>query len=338
MNDHFFGKTEDGSPVAKYTLKSEHLSIDVLTYGAVLRAILVGGRDIIGGYDTLDGYLLDDDPYQGACIGRVGNRIKEGRFTIGDKEYRLSINNGRHHLHGGIKGFNRHIFNVEEVDDSHITLSRVSPDGEEGYPANLSVRVTYSVIDDCLKIAYDATADGDTPVNLTNHAFYNLNGLGAGTIFDHTVMINADRYTEIDDEMIPTGNRPSVAGTPFDFRTPKPVRRDLSPALTGYDHNFILSETKAVPIADTALPHAATIWGDDLMMEVYTTAPCAQFYTGNFLGGDLCFKDGVPKTKNHLFCFETQIEPDGIHNGTPPLRKGEHFRSVTVYRFRPIKE
>ena len=333
MNNCFFGYAEDGSSVEKYEIKSEHLSVEVLTYGALLRTLSVNGRDIIGGYDTLESYLLDDDPYQGACIGRVGNRIANGLFTMNGKEYRLSCNNGKHHLHGGVRGFNRHIFTVEEWDEDHISLSRLSPDGEEGYPANLRVRVTYSVSADALKIEYDAVADGDTPINLTNHSFFNLDGLGAGSVFDHTVMIRADRYTEIDEESIPTGNRPRVDGTPFDFRAPKKIRDALPPTLDGYDHNFIFGDMPKKEICGLLLPHAATIRGKDLCMEVYTTSPCAQFYTGNFLGGTLRFKGGVPKTKQHLFCFETQLEPDGIHHGAPPLRAGEHFHAVTVYRF-----
>ena len=333
MSNCFFGYAEDGSSVEKYTIKSENLSIDVLTYGAVLRTLFVNGRDIIGGYDTLEGYLLDKAPYQGACIGRVGNRIANARFIMNGKEYLLSRNNGKHHLHGGFRGFNRRIFTVEEADEGHITLSRISPDGEEGYPANLHIRVTYSLHKDALKIEYDAIADGDTPINLTNHSFFNLDGLGAGSILDHTVMIRADRYTEVDEERIPTGNRPRVDGTPFDIRSPKTISDALSPSLNGYDHNFIFSEMPKEEIAGLLLPHAATIRGKDLTMDVYTTSPCAQFYTGNFLDTSLSFKGGIPKAKHHLFCFETQLEPDGIHHGTPPLRAGEHFRAVTVYRF-----
>ena len=334
MDDCLFGRTEDGTVIEQHTIKSAHLSVDILSYGATLRTLLVDGRDIIGGYDTLDAYLADDDPYQGACIGRVGNRIANGRFEMNGKEYTLSCNNGKHHLHGGVAGFNRRVFTIDEKDSTHISLSRLSPDGEEGYPANLHVRVTYSVTDDCLKIRYDAVADGDTPINLTNHSFFNLDGLGAGTILDHTVMIRADHYTEVNAEAIPTGNRPCVAGTPFDFRTPKRIRDALPPELDGFDHNFIFNDAPKKEVCGLLLPHVATVCGKDLAMEVYTTSPCAQFYTGNFLGGALRFKGGVPKTKQHLFCFETQTEPDGIHHGVPPLRRGERFCSLTVYRFR----
>ena len=282
MKKHLFGQMPDGTPIEEYVLKTESLTVSVLTYGGILRTIEVKGRDIIGGYDTLEEYLADNDPYQGALIGRVGNRIAEGHFSIGGKEYTLACNNGRHHLHGGPEGFHRRVWTVEEADETHVTLSRLSPDGEEGYPANLWVKVTYALSGDALIITYDALSDGDTPINLTNHAFYNLEGVGGGEVFDHTLRICADRYTAVDEELIPTGERPLVEGTPFDFREERRIRDGLSAALPSYDHNFIFAGAPLEEIAGLTLPHVATVRGGGLTMDVYTTSPCAQLYTGAF--------------------------------------------------------
>ena len=335
MQKRLFGTLSDGTEIEEYTLKSAHLETSIITLGGAMRTLLVRGRDIIGGYDTLGEYVTDNDPYQGAVIGRVGGRIENGRFTLNGKEYQLSQNQNGHHLHGGFAGFNRRVWTVEEASDDTLVLSRLSPDGEEGYPGNLFVEVTYTVKDDCLMIEYRAKSDADTPVNLTNHAFYNLGGIASGDILDHTVMIRADRYTEIDERLIPTGNRPSVAGTPFDFRTPKAIRRDLNDALPSYDHNFIFeADLPCETVCGVRLPHVASISAHGITMDIYTTSPGAQLYTGAFLDGPLCFKGGVPKEKHHAFCFETQLEPDGIHHGTPPLRAGELFTATTVYRFR----
>ena len=333
MEKHLFGYMPGGTPVYEYTLASHALCVKILTYGASLRVLEVYGRDVIGGYDTLDEYIADDDPYQGAIIGRVANRIAHGRFVLGGKTYTLAQNNGRHHLHGGPLGFHRRVWEVVEENADSITLFRVSPDGEEGYPGNLSVRVTYRVSEDALSITYDAVSDGDTPINLTNHAFFNLCGMDGGDVFGHTARISADRYTAVDAELIPTGERPSVAGTPFDFRCEKAIGRDLSPALASYDHNFIFADAPIASVLGQALPHVASFSGGGIRMEVYTTSPCAQLYTGEFLHGPLSFKGGIPKERYHAFCFETQNEPDAINHGSPPLRAGEPYHTVTVYRF-----
>lgn len=334
MEKRLFGSMPDGTPVHEYTLSSNALCVKILTYGASLRVLEVMGRDVIGGYDTLDEYLRDDDPYQGAIIGRVCNRIAFGCFDLGGKTYRLATNNGRHHLHGGVLGFHRRVWEVAEADDESITLSRFSPDGEEGYPANLWVKVTYRVVGDCLSITYGAVSDGDTPVNLTNHAFFNLKGMDGGDVFDHVAEIRADRYTAVDGELIPTGERPNVSGTPFDFRVAKPIGQDLSPDFPSYDHNFIFADAPIKAVCGQKLPHVASISGGGITMEVYTASPCAQLYTGEFLHGPLCFKGGIPKEKYHAFCFETQYEPDGVHRGAAPLHAGEAYHGVTVYRFR----
>ncbi len=334
MEKHLFGHMPDGTPIEEFVLSSDSLCAKILTYGATLRVLEYGGRDVIGGYDTLDEYLKDDDPYQGAIIGRVANRIAHGRFDLNGKTYTLAQNNGRHHLHGGVLGFHRRVWKVERTEGESITLSHFSPDGEEGYPANLWVKVTYRVTNDSLSITYDATSDGDTPLNLTNHAFFNLKGMDGGDVFDHVAEISADRYTAVDDELIPTGARPSVAGTPFDFRTAKPIGQDLSSDFPSYDHNFIFANAPIKTVCGQSLPLVARFTGGGIAMEVYTTSPCGQLYTGAFLHGPLCFKGGIPKKKYHAFCFETQKEPDGIHHGDTPLHAGEAYHTVTVYRFR----
>ena len=336
MSKAVFGTLPSGGEIEEYTLKNECLSVDVITLGASLRRLLVGDVDIIGGYDTLSDYLADDDPYQGAVIGRCANRIKGGRFTLDGKEYQLSQNQNGHHLHGGTCGFNRRLFRVEEASDTAITLSYLSPDGEEGYPGNLFTRVTYTLKDNCLMAELLARSDKATPVNLTLHPFFNLGGIGSGDIRDHTAEIRADRYTEVDATLAVTGNRLSVTGTPLDFRAPKTFRRDFAatPNRCGYDHNLIFTE--GLPCEDICglrLPRVASFFGPRVQMDVFTTAPGAQLYTGNFLGGTLTFKGGAPKEKYHAFCFEPQAEPDGINHGAPPLRAGEIFRSVIVYRF-----
>ena len=332
MTHQLFGKLPDGTDVCKYTLKSERITAEILNYGGILQSLIVDGVDIVCGYDTIEDYLADNS-YQGALIGRVGNRTKDGAFTLHGKTYTLAKNDGgKHHLHGGNIGFNRRIWEVEEADDVHITLSLLSPDGDEGYPGNLFVKVTYSLLDDALTIAYNALCDADTPINLTNHSYFNLGGVGSGDILSHRAQVFADTVTEVDDELIPTGKRISVEGTPFDFREVHTFGERLDESFTGYDHNF---NFKGAPLgeADVDLPHVATFKANKLSMEVYTDAPGVQIYTGNFLSGKPDFKGGAERLPRHAFCFETQREPDSLRLGGEPLRAGELYHTVTVFRF-----
>ena len=333
MANFLFGHMPDGTPVEEYTLKNGKMEATVLTLGGIVRTLKVGGVDIVGGYDTLEDYLTDDS-YQGALIGRVGNRIGGAAFSMNGKYYTLAKNDGgKHHLHGGEIGFNARVWTVEEADDNHLTLSLFSPDGEEGYPGNLFVKVTYTLAEDALMIAYNATADEDTPLSLTNHAYFNLSGVGSGSILATTATIAAEQYTEVDSDLIPTGRRLSVEGTPLDFRTPHTLGARLSEDFFGYDNNFIISGAEEKEVCGIELPHVATFCGESLSMEVYTDRPCAQLYTGNFLGGAPDFKGGVKREKRHFFCFETQSEPDEINHGGAPLAKGALYHTVTVYRF-----
>ena len=334
MANRLFGHMPDGTPVQEYTLKSAHVTANILTYGGILQSLLVDGRDIVCGYDTLEDYF-EDDSYQGALIGRVGNRIGGGRFVMNGKEYILAKNDkGKHHLHGGDVGFNSRVWTVEEADDEHITLSLLAEDGEEGYPGNLFVKVTYTLTEDAIAIAYNAVSDADTPINLTNHAYFNLGGVGSGDILDFRAQILADTVTAVDAELIPTGEHIEVEGTPFDFRTEHAIGEKLSENFSGYDHNYIFANAPMGEAAGIELPRVATFSGKGLTMEVYTDRPCAQFYTANFLGGKPDFKGGVTRVQKGAFCFETQSEPDGVNHGALPLPAGELFHTVTVYRFK----
>ena len=334
MANRLFGHMPDGTPVQEYTLKSAHVTANILTYGGILQSLLVDGRDIVCGYDTLEDYF-EDDSYQGALIGRVGNRIGGGRFVMNGKEYILAKNDkGKHPLHGGDVGFNSRVWTVEEADDEHITLSLLAEDGEEGYPGNLFVKVTYTLTEDAIAIAYNAVSDADTPINLTNHAYFNLGGVGSGDILDFRAQILADTVTAVDAELIPTGEHIEVEGTPFDFRTEHAIGEKLSENFSGYDHNYIFANAPMGEAAGIELPRVATFSGKGLTMEVYTDRPCAQFYTANFLGGKPDFKGGVTRVQKGAFCFETQSEPDGVNHGALPLPAGELFHTVTVYRFK----
>ena len=332
MANALFGHMPDGRPIQEYTLTAGRLSAGILTLGGIIHTLTVDGMDVVGGYDEVAPYF-GDGSYQGALIGRVGNRIGNARFTLGGKTYELAKNNGNHHLHGGDVGFNNRLWTVEEADDTHITLSLLSPDGEENYPGNLFVKVTYSLTEDALVIAYNAVSDADTPINLTQHAYFNLGGLDSGDILDYTATIHADRVTEVDDELIPTGKRIDVEGTPFDFRTPHKIGARFSAALDGYDNNYIFANAPVCEVAGIELPHVARFEGAGRVLDVFTDRPCGQLYTANFLGKEPDFKGGVKPTRQHFFCFETQSEPDEINHGGAPLSAGELYHTVTVYRF-----
>ena len=334
MTKTLFGFLPDGRGVHEYTLKSDKMTVCILDMGGIVRRLLVGNQDIVGGYDTLAEYL-EDDSYQGALIGRVGNRIGNATFTMDGKTFRLAKNdNGRHHLHGGAEGFNRKIWTVDRANDASLALSYVSLDGEEGYPGTLTVRVVYRVVEDALVISYTAECDKNTPINLTNHTYFNLNGYGGENVLGHTVTIHADTVTEVDDDLIPNGNHPSVENTPFDFRTPHTVGERLSEAFPGYDHNFIFAGAPTEKVADLTLPHVATVKSALRTMDVFTDQPCMQFYTGNFLGGKPDFKGGVERRARHAFCMETQTEPDSVNHGGGILPAGEIYHHTTVYRIR----
>lgn len=336
----------DGRQVKLITLRNESgMEVAVTNYGAIVQRILVPDRDgqyadVTLGYDTLEGYL-GDHPYFGAVVGRYANRIAGGKFSIGETEYILATNNGPNSLHGGNKGFDKVLWDVlTENVASSVTMRYVSADGEEGYPGALTTTLTYTLTDESeLRIDYSATSDKPTPVNLSNHSYFNLAGSGSGDILDHEVMIAADYFTPVDNSLIPLGTLRSVDGTPFDFRRPTVIgeRIDASnPQLEygmGYDHNWVLNRE-----AGDDMVLAARVYEPESgrVMEVFTTEPGLQFYTGNFLDGSIAGKDGASYEHRNGFCMETQHYPDSPNHPNFPstiLAPGDVYQSTTVYRF-----
>jgi aldose 1-epimerase len=338
-----FGRTPSGERVELYVLKNGDLTAKIMTYGAIVTELRVPGRrgkseDVTLGFDDLQGYL-SDHPYLGATIGRVANRIAKGRFSLGGEQYTLAINNGPNSLHGGRKGFDKVVWKAEEVrrpDGPAVTMTYLSRDGEEGYPGNLAAHVTFTLMEDGLKIDYEATTDKATPVNLTNHSYFNLSGAIAGTILDHEVMIAADRYTPVDDTLIPTGEIAPVRGTPMDFTSPTAIgaRIDqLKGDPGGYDHNYVLQGGEGRP----ALAARVRDPRSGRVMEVLTTEPGLQFYSGNFLDGTVKGKGGVVYRKHQGFCMEAQHFPDSVNQPNFPsviLQPGKTYTQTTIYRFK----
>ena len=338
-----FGKTPDGTPVELYTLTNGKITAKVMTYGAILTELIVPDRngkaaDVVLGFDSLEGYLAGH-PYFGATVGRVANRVGGAKFSLDGKEYTLAANNGPNTLHGGLKGFDKVVWKAEDASGPAgpaVKFTYRSPDGEEGFPGNLDVAVTYTVTgQDEVKIDYKATTDKATPVVLTNHSYFNLAGPASGTILDHEIQIDAQTYTPGDEGMIPTGSIAPVEGTPLDFTRSTPVgtRFDqLKAEPIGYDHNFVLD-------ADARLPNVAARVYDPKtgrVMEVLTTEPAIQFYTGNFLDGSVKGKGGVACKKNQALCLEAQHFPDSVHHANFPstiLRPGQTYTQTTIYRF-----
>lgn len=336
-----FGKNAEGQAVDLYTLKNGRgMTARIATYGGIVTELWVpdrGGQagDVVLGFDSLAGYLAGH-PYFGALIGRYGNRIARGAFTLEGRLYQLAGNDHGNHLHGGNRGFDKVVWTAVEVraDDAvGVRLAYLSADGEEGYPGNLRVTVTYWLTRaNELKIDYQATTDKPTPVNLTHHGYFNLAGAGAGDILGHEAWFAADRYTVVDPGLIPTGEVRPVAGTPFDFCRPKTIGRDIGQVAGGYDHNWVLARGPA------GLARAARFRdpGSGRVMEMWTTEPAMQFYTGNFLDGSIRGKGGRAYPRHAAFCLEAQHYPDSPNQPAFPstiLRPGETYRQQTVYRF-----
>lgn len=331
MEKRVFGTLPSGTEILEYTLRTESAEVSIMTLGGTITRFVVAGIDIMLGFPQLEDYF-EDDSHQGALIGRYGNRIKGARFTLNGKEYTLAKNNGNNHLHGGTIGFDRRIWTVESASETELTLSLDSYDGEEGYPGNLHVTVVYRLEGASLSIDYTARCDADTVCNLTNHSYFNLNGCGSGDVKGHRVLLFGDRYTEVDGELIPTGNRPGVVGTPFDFLTVHTIGERIDGNFKGYDHNYLLSPTESETACGYTLPVAAVVEGERLRMTVLTDQPCMQFYTANFLKGDSPkLKGGYTKHPMAGFCMETQLEPDSPNRGEAILRAGEVYRHTTVY-------
>jgi aldose 1-epimerase len=343
-----FGKTSEGTAVDLYTLTNANgMKVKIITYGGIITELWIPDRDgkfddVVLGFDNLKGYL-DGHPYFGAIVGRVGNRIAKGKFTLDGKEYTLATNNGPNHLHGGKVGFDKKIWKAEPVESKTgptVKLSCDSADGEEGYPGKLRALVFYTLTDkNEFYISYSATTDKVSPVNLTNHSYFNLAGPKTGSILDHELRLFADNYTPTDDTLIPTGEIKKVKGTPLDFTKPEKIGArigDLKGDPGGYDHNFVINEPDE---ADKKFPApAARVYEPKTgrVMSILTTEPGVQFYTSNFLDGSIKGKGEVAYKKHQALCLETQHYPDSVNHPKFPstiLKPGETLRSTTIYRF-----
>ncbi|MEM6689745.1 MAG: aldose epimerase family protein [Planctomycetota bacterium] len=342
-------EVQDFDSIKLYTLKNESGTVvKVTNYGAIITSLIVPDRtgemaDIVLGYKRLEDYInAVDKPYFGAVVGRYGNRIAKGEFTLNGETYSLLKNNGENHLHGGAIGFDKVVWDVESyVEGEYIKLTYLAKDKEEGYPGNLSLAVTYTLTsNNSLVVDYSATTDKATPVNVTQHSYFNLKGEGEGTILDHELMLNAKQYTPVDATLIPTGDLPPVAGTPFDFTNAKPIGRDIEQANEqlefglGYDHNWVLDKGDK----PNELTLAASVYEPTTgrVMEIHTTEPGVQFYCGNFLDGRLTGKAGKPYVHRGGFCLETQHYPDSPNQPSFPstiLEPGETHQSQTVFKF-----
>ncbi len=350
LDKRAFGQTPAGEKVDLYTFKnSSGVKVEIMTYGGIIILIEAPDKkgkveDITLGFESLDKYI-EGHPYFGAIVGRYGNRIGDAKFTINGKVYTLAKNNGPNSLHGGEEGFDKKVWDVEEIIQGGIPalkLTYLSKDGEEGYPGNLKCTVIYSLNDDNeLKIEYLAETDKPTHVNLTNHAYFNLNGHeDMNDILNHIMLLNADRFTPVDETLIPTGELRSVAGTPMDFTKPKKIGKDIESDYKqieiggGYDHNFVLNKEES-----GALTFGGRVFepNSGRVLEFYTTQPGIQFYTGNFLNGNEEGKGQVYR-KRYGFCLETQHFPDSPNKPEFPstlIKPGEKYHQITIYKFLP---
>ncbi|KAM8859954.1 galactose mutarotase isoform 2-T5 [Spinachia spinachia] len=336
-----WGEVSGPGPVDLWVLQSSSVRVEVLTLGAIIRSVCCRGRDgqmedVVLGYDDLEGYV-SDKRYLGAVVGRVANRIALGRFVVEGKEYRLDVNNGPNALHGGLRGFNKAIWLATAVEGG-VQLSLTSPDGDQGYPGEVQVSVSYTLQGETLTAEYQARATKTTPINLTNHSYFNLAGQGAADIYDHQVSISAPSYLPVDDTSIPTGEIRQVDGTPFDLTKPALIGPRLKelPGL-GFDHHFCLSAPgeswRERPTARVCHPASGRA------LEVSTSQPGVQFYTANFLDGSIIGKGGVRYGKHSSFCLETQNWPDAVNQAFFPnclLRPDEDYRHVTRFTFTTV--
>ncbi len=342
-----YGKITDGEPVDIYTLtNNKGMTVRITNYGGIIQSLTAPDKngkyeDVVLGYDSLESYI-EATPYFGAIVGRYGNRIANGKFTLDGVEYTLAQNDGKNHLHGGIKGFDKVVWDATPIkSDSAVSLKLeyLSKDGEEGYPGNLKVTVTYTLTDDdALKIEYHAATDKKTVLNLTNHSYFNLTADFKNKILDHELWLDADRYVPIDSTAIPLGTIESVAGTPFDFTTPKKIGKDINDDNQqlkngiGYDHCMVFENY------DGKVKLQATVYEEQSgrLMEVYTDQPAVQFYVGNYLDGTNIGKGNVPYQYRTGFCLETEHYPDSPNQPNFPstvLAPGEVYSTTTIYKF-----
>ena len=333
-----------GQKTDLFLLENENLKVFITNYGARIVSLIVLDRfdkplDVVLGFKSIDDYLKANEPYHGATIGRYANRISKGIFSLDGKKYNLPINNGVNHLHGGPNGFHNKVWSIVSFDKEKIVMSLNSEDGEMGYPGKLDVELTYQIIDNQLEIYYKATTDKKTPINLTNHSFFNLAGEGSGTINNHILKLNSDYFSPVDSNLIPTGEKKPVAGSPFDFRRPKAIGTDINSSDDqivyggGYDHNFILNRQH-----QDSLSRAATVFEPNrgVKMEIFTTEPGIQFYGGNFMDGSDIGKYEKRFLYRESFALETQHYPDSPNNENFPnvfLLPTEIYKSKSIYKF-----
>ncbi len=343
-----YGTTREGRAVEEYTLTNANgVEAKIITFGGIITSLRVPDRngsfaDVVLGFKELADYETKS-PYFGALVGRYGNRIGKATFTLEGTTYTLALNDGPNTLHGGVKGFDKQVWAAKEIKSANgvgLELTYLSPDGEEGYPGNLSVTVVYTLTNDnAIEIAYNATTDKTTVVNLTNHSYFNLAGNGSGAIYNHIVQINADHYTPVSGTLIPTGELAPVAGTPFDFRSPRVISGGLRSSHQqmvygrGYDHNFVLNRKTG-----NELEMAARVYdpSSGRAIEVWTTEPAMQFYTGNFVDGTLVGSSGGTYRQGDGLCLETQHYPDSPNQSNFPtttLKPGDTYKTTTVYKF-----
>ncbi|MBB4802761.1 aldose 1-epimerase [Flavobacterium nitrogenifigens] len=335
----------DGKKVALYWIENKGIKAAFTNYGGRLVGLWVADKngkqtDVVVGMNSAKGFKNSTEPYFGATIGRVGNRIGKGQFTLEGKQYQVPLNNGKNALHGGVKGFQDVVWNAEKTDAKTLVLTYVSPDGEQGFPGKLDVKVTYTLTDDnAIKMEYEATTDKTTVVNLTNHAFFNLNGEGSGTILNHELQIYANQFTPVDEGLIPSGELKAVKNTPFDFTSKHTIGERIETKDEqlkfgkGYDHNYVLNGTKK-----DGFIHAATIKGDasGITLDIYTEEPGLQFYSGNFMQSKNTFKSGAKDDFRTAFALETQHFPDAPNQpkfAPITLKKGEKYHTVSLYTF-----
>lgn len=335
----------DGKKVGLHWIENKGIKAAFTNYGGRLIGLWVNDKngkttDVVVGMNSAKGFKTSTEPYFGATIGRVGNRIGKGKFTLEGKQYQVPLNNGKNALHGGVKGFQDVVWNVEKTNENILVFTYVSPDGEQGFPGNLSVKVTYTITDDnSVQMDYEATTDKTTIVNLTNHAFLNLNGEGSGTILNHELQIYANEFTPVDEGLIPNGELKPVKNTPFDFTSKHTIGERIETKDEqlkfgkGYDHNYVLNGTKK-----NGLNHAATISGDKsgITLDIFTQEPGLQFYSGNFMQSKNTFKSGAKDDFRTAFALETQHFPDAPNQpkfAPIVLKPGEKYHTVSYYQF-----
>lgn len=343
MRKTLFGKL-NGEEICSYTFGKGRIKASILNLGGIIHKLSVDGRDIIYSYKSLDD-VMSSSGYHGAIIGRYANRIAGGSFSLGGKEYTLFKNEAARGncLHGGKEGFSRKIWNVTYIDEGEserLVLTLFSPDGEEGFPGDLDITVTYRIEKDSFSINYKAMSEKDTPLNLTNHAYFNLDGYRSTSILDHKLTLFCDRYSQVNDNLIPV-NDADVESTPFDFKKEKPIGTDICSdheqikITGGYDHNFIISSDKNYEYRGKTLAKAAILRGNSLEMSVYTDKPCMQIYTTNSQGKFIT-KSGKVQPRHSAICFETQFAPDGPNRGCGITKAFSKYDYTTLFEFKSI--